>query len=254
MVTGKRCSARARRRKIRRRIRRASLVLVLLVAGSLFGTAHGTRSIAAVMGTLTSRPAARSDLSPLLANLERRAVAVESEADALRTYHASELEPLIAALDTRMAVDRSQLSRIAIALIREGRANGIDPRLLVAVLLVENPWLDLDARSSVGAVGLMQVMPFHAGNWGCAGEDLTDPDQNICHGARILADALQRSRGDLAEALLRYNGCVRGTNTPDCHDYPQWVYQRAGADWMTEIGRQLGDDRTAAQVVAASPM
>lgn len=234
-------------------IRRASLVLVLLVAGSFFGTAHGTRGIAAVMGTLTSQPTTRSDLAPLLGNLERRAGAVESEAQALRTYHAAELAPLIEALDTRMAVDRSQLSRIAIALIREGRANSIDPRLLVAILLVENPWLDLDARSSVGAVGLMQVMPFHAGNWGCSGADLTDPDHNICHGTRILADALQRSRGDLAEALLRYNGCVYGTNTPDCHDYPQWVYRRAGADWMAEIGRQFSAARPAAEL-AAAPM
>ena len=29
-------------------------------------------------------------------------------------------------------------------------------------------------------------------------------------------------------ALLRYNGCVRGTNTPDCHRYPSRVLARAG--------------------------
>jgi hypothetical protein len=26
--------------------------------------------------------------------------------------------------------------------------------------------------------------------------------------------------------LLRYNGCVRGTNTPDCHRYPDVVKAR----------------------------
>ena len=180
------------------------------------------------MGTLSSPPTASSELSPLLGYLEERAGAVEWEGQALSAYHASRLAPLIAALDTRMAVDRSQLSRIAIALIREGHANRIDPRLLVAVLLVENPWLDPDARSSVGAVGLMQVMPFHAGNWeGCA-SDLEDPDTNVCHGARIFKRYLERADGDFDRALLAYNGCVRGTNTPDCHLYPSHVYSRAG--------------------------
>jgi soluble lytic murein transglycosylase-like protein len=103
----------------------------------------------------------------------------------------------------------------------------IDPRLLLAVVTVENPWLEPDAMSSAGAVGLMQVMPFHAGEWGCSGEDLTDPDVNVCHGTRILADAIRRLNGDLERALLRYNGCVRGTNTPDCHLYARRVLEHA---------------------------
>ena len=224
-----------------------------LIAGSAFGTAQGTQ-LEAVMGTLASPRTAPSELAPLLGYLERRAGAVEADGDALRAYHDSRLAPLMAALDTRVAVDRSQLSRIAIALIREGHRNDIDPRLLLAVLLVENPWLDPDARSTVGATGLMQVMPFHAGNWGCSGADLTDPDHNICHGARILADALQRASGDLDEALLSYNGCVHGTNTPDCHDYPQWVYRRAGEAWMAEIGREYTLGPSADVVAEAAPM
>ena len=53
--------------------------------------------------------------------------------------------------------------------------------------------------------------------------DLTVPEVNICYGAKILAHALGRTGGDLDRALLRYNGCVVGENTPDCHDYPSWV-------------------------------
>jgi soluble lytic murein transglycosylase-like protein len=69
----------------------------------------------------------------------------------------------------------------------------------------------------------MQVMPFHAGRWGCASVDLTDLETNVCHGSRILADALRRFDGDVERALLYYNGCVRGSNTPDCHLYPSRV-------------------------------
>jgi soluble lytic murein transglycosylase-like protein len=81
----------------------------------------------------------------------------------------------------------------------------------------------------------MQVMPFHAGAWGCESEDLTDPETNVCHGTRILAHALRRLDGDLERALLRYNGCVRGTNTPDCHSYPSRVLAHA-ASWAASAG------------------
>jgi soluble lytic murein transglycosylase-like protein len=100
--------------------------------------------------------------------------------------------------------------------------------LVLAVLLVENPWLDPKIRSPVGAVGLMQVMPLHMGNWPACEPDLEDIDANICHGARIFAHYFDRTRGDIEQALLRYNGCVRGTNTPNCHQYPYHVFARAG--------------------------
>jgi soluble lytic murein transglycosylase-like protein len=173
-------------------------------------------------------------LGDVLARLEVRAATVEERARSLASFHDEHVEPLVAMLETNSSGDAASIRRAAVALVREGRSEGIDPRLLTAVLLVENPWLDPGVRSPVGAVGLMQVMPFHAGHWGCPGEDLTHPETNICHGTRILAEALRRTR-DLDTALLRYNGCRYGTNTPDCHDYPQWVYGRAGPAWMAEI-------------------
>jgi len=113
---------------------------------------------------------------------------------------------------------------VAGSLVQEGRKMGIAPSLLLAVMLVENPWIKPDTTSHMGAIGLMQVMPFHAGGWeGCPDADLTIPEVNICYGAKILAHALGRSGGDLDRALLRYNGCVLGTNTPKCHEYPSWV-------------------------------
>jgi soluble lytic murein transglycosylase-like protein len=99
---------------------------------------------------------------------------------------------------------------------------------LLAVLLVENPWLETGARSSVGAQGLMQVMPFHRGKWRACAPRLDDIESNICHGAQIFAAYLSEEKGNMDRALLRYNGCVKGTNTPNCHQYPTHVYARAG--------------------------
>ncbi len=116
--------------------------------------------------------------------------------------------------------------RVAVALVRQSNHLQLNPRLLLGMLLVENPNVNPRARSSVGARGLMQIMPHHMGEWGC-GADLYDVETNICYGAHIFRDNLTEADGDVAGALLRYNGCVRGTNTPDCRSYPDWVFTRA---------------------------
>jgi soluble lytic murein transglycosylase-like protein len=109
--------------------------------------------------------------------------------------------------------------RIASAIVVQGGKKKINPALLVGVVLTEDAQLDPKAKSFVGARGLMQVMPFHAGKWpGCGSADLFAIDSNICHGVSILADLIKRSPS-VSSALQRYNGCVRGTNTPNCHTY-----------------------------------
>lgn len=112
--------------------------------------------------------------------------------------------------------------RIAKAIVSEGQKKGIDPTLLVGVMLVETDNLNPHARSFVGARGLMQVMPFHRGRWGCKSKDLYDIEGNICHGVSVLADAIKHAP-NLRVALQRYNGCVRGTNTPGCGSYSRKV-------------------------------
>ena len=122
--------------------------------------------------------------------------------------------------------DRLLVRRISSAVLRESRRQQVPPSLIVAVLLTENTTLRPEAESSVGALGLMQVMPFHAGARLCNSSDLVDVDSNICHGTLILARNLRMTSTSVA-ALLRYNGCVRGTNTPDCGRYPYRVLARA---------------------------
>ena len=135
-------------------------------------------------------------------------------------------EAHIASILSRYTDDRDRVNRIAAALVKESRRRKIGSSLLVGVLLTENPWLDPRATSFVGARGLMQVMPFHAGQWGCGSSDLFDIESNICHGVAVLAENLGRSK-TLQQALLGYNGCVRGTNTPDCWRYPAKVFREA---------------------------
>jgi soluble lytic murein transglycosylase-like protein len=134
-------------------------------------------------------------------------------------------EPLARAI-ARRTRNPAMAERAAWAVTREAGRIRVSPSLLAAVLLIENRQLDSTAVSSQGAIGMMQVMPIHAGSYGCASADLTNLDANICHGARILHRYLMRSRS-VSVALRRYNGCVRGANTPRCSRYPARVLQTA---------------------------
>jgi hypothetical protein len=123
--------------------------------------------------------------------------------------------------------------RVAWPLVENSYERGLDPATVVAVLLLESSGRPL-ATSFVGARGLMQVMPMHQGRWQGCGEDLYDIESNLCYGTSILAWFLGRHGGDERGALLAYNGCVRGTNTPNCHTYPVRVKRlrdRIQQDW-----------------------
>jgi soluble lytic murein transglycosylase-like protein len=117
-------------------------------------------------------------------------------------------------------------TRIARAIVRESGRLQVAPSLLTGVLLTENARLETETVSSQGAIGLMQVMHFHAGEFDCASDDLLQVESNICHGARVLGRYLKRT-GNVQRALLHYNGCVVSANTPNCHRYPGKVTKAA---------------------------
>ncbi len=86
---------------------------------------------------------------------------------------------------------------------------GLDPLLLVAVIAIESSFNPF-AESSVGAQGLMQVIPrFHMDKIGDdAGADaLFDPQLNIRVGALVLKEGLARY-GTLQNALQYYGGAL----------------------------------------------
>ena len=68
--------------------------------------------------------------------------------------------------------------RISWPLVEESYRKGLDPATVVAIMMVESGGKST-ARSSVGARGLMQVMPAWAGQWPGCGRDLYDIEDNI---------------------------------------------------------------------------
>lgn len=104
--------------------------------------------------------------------------------------------------------------RIALAAAREvvamsfheGRRNGLDPMLILAVIAVESRFNPI-AESEQGAVGLMQIVPrFHAAKLAEFGTpSALPPDANIAIGARILQESIRRGGGEAA-GLQLYNG------------------------------------------------
>lgn len=123
--------------------------------------------------------------------------------------------------------------RLADVAVREAYRRRVPPALVFGVLLTENTELKSTARSRQGALGLMQI---HPGPWRSAlgalfGRNLRNDTTNLRYGVYILGHLARRAatRPDSSAwrtTLLRYNGCVNGTNTPDCRQYPEVVRRR----------------------------
>src|SRR5688572_16740096 len=98
--------------------------------------------------------------------LETRAAVLHQDAAQLESFYSERVAPVEEVL-APYHDDIVFLRAVSVALVREGERAGVDARALASLLLVENAALDPSARSTQGATGLMQVMPFHAGRWGC---------------------------------------------------------------------------------------
>jgi soluble lytic murein transglycosylase-like protein len=92
--------------------------------------------------------------------------------------------------------------QIDLIIMRAGEREGVDPRLVHAVIWQESKYKN-DAVSHVGAQGLMQLMPATAKRFGC--ENSNDAESNINAGVKYLRVLLKRFDGDVTLALAGYN-------------------------------------------------
>ena len=180
-----------------------------------------------------SREAGRLVVRPVIRPVDSAAL----ERDVVFRYNYRPLARLLG----RHSEDQVTVNRIARAIVKEAGRLKVAPSLLTGVLLTENPQLEPATVSSQGAIGLMQVMHFHAGEFDCASDDLMDVEANICHGARVFGQYLKRT-GNVHRALLRYNGCVVSANTPNCHRYPSKVIRAARQVRRDLLAWTIGED------------
>jgi len=110
-------------------------------------------------------------------------------------------------------------------IFRWARASSVDPNLLATVIQIESCG-DPNAVSSAGALGLMQVMPFHFAE----GENPLDPETNVARGVGVLTECLFSAYNpqiDVGLALACYNGgpSVFVNAMADWHPQAQGYYR-----------------------------
>jgi len=148
---------------------------------------------------------------------------------------ADEIEGLLSRHMTGLAP--FEIRRAAEAIVAEAARNRIEPRMVLAVMNTESGYYNF-ARSPVGALGLMQIMPAtgemlarEAGlDWN-GPDDLFAPELNVRLGVRYLA-LLHARYGSWQRALAAYNWgpgaldrrLADGDGVPEV--YVQQVYSR----------------------------
>jgi hypothetical protein len=88
-------------------------------------------------------------------------------------------------------------------IVRAAERHQVDGLLLAAIIAVESGFTPR-AVSSQGAVGLMQVIPELAADYGVKG-DLLDPHVNVEVGSRYVSGLIKDYKGDLERTLAAYN-------------------------------------------------
>lgn len=195
-----------------------------------FIVAMGFLSIAVLMAsTLESRPVLPA--WPLLAMAQAHAGTAAVRNDVARAAAGKPVVPLKAADEDPDAALSPALERVRSYVARRYRVSqtalleplaraeqsaeelGLDPLLIVAVMAVESSFNPM-AESTVGAQGLMQVIPrFHLDKIGpgATPDALFDPVTNVRVGALVIQEGLRRY-GSLVSALQYYGGALGDEN------------------------------------------
>ena len=121
--------------------------------------------------------------------------------------HEREQQALTEFISRRYRVAEEAVAGFVATAYSAGARYSVDPLLILAVMAIESRYNPV-AQSSMGAKGLMQVIPkFHMEKLSDHGGEqaLLDPHVNIAVGARILREYSRRF-GDLQAALQYYAG------------------------------------------------
>lgn len=99
---------------------------------------------------------------------------------------------------------RGQARRVDLhqVILEASRVSDIEPAVLAVLIKIESGF-DPDASSSMGAMGLTQLMPTTLDKLGIS--NAREPESNVMGGARWLAKLLREHNGNLLAALAAYN-------------------------------------------------
>ncbi|MGZ3445735.1 MAG: lytic transglycosylase domain-containing protein [Myxococcaceae bacterium] len=171
-------------------------------------------------------------------------------------------DPDLALLDSVLAKRAPELGlelrvQVSRAIAEEARRAGYDPLLILAIIDVESEF-DVDAVSSQGARGLMQIQPVTL-HWFAEKQGLrltreemaSDPALCVRLGIRYLRSLQERFGGDLSMALMAYNAgpdrvrqAIRERSLDQYRFYPRRVkrdFERfrtgagLGGDWAFAV-------------------
>lgn len=136
-------------------------------------------------------------------------------------------------------IDEAEARQIVAAIIRDSYDEGLDPRLVVAVIATESSF-DRTARSSAGAMGLGQLMPSTAADDGVS--NANDVDQNVRGTVLTLAGNLKHyaaldAQTKYVDAIAAYNA---GTGAVDeYHGVPPYDETIRYVFKVVELWRRL---------------
>jgi hypothetical protein len=129
-------------------------------------------------------------------------------------------------------------------IVRWARQYGLNPNVLAIVIQIESCG-DATAMSQAGAVGLMQVMPFHF----AYGENMLNPDTNVRRGVSVLLECLSVFASyDLGLAMACYNGGPSVTQRP----YGEWAAEtQYYYEWATGLWADVVTGRESSATLTA---
>ena len=125
-------------------------------------------------------------------------------------------------------------------IIEWSQQTGIEANLIATVMQIESCG-DPFAKSSAGAMGLFQVMPYHFEN----GEDPYKPATNARVGLGYLEQALAARNGVIYLGFAGYNGGIAGAKRPESQwpdETKRYVYWGSGI-YEDAVNMKANSDR-----------